>query len=58
MMEKEFGIDLSDAYLLLSVGPWFIMFVLDKINSNVVGFDIRGGAESVMITWAKKKMIK
>ncbi len=43
---------------ITSVGTWFIMYVLDKINSNVVGFDYRGGAESEMIAGAKKKMIK
>lgn len=53
MMEKEFGIELPDAYLLLSVccqrkrmrHECFIGYVLDKITVNVAVFDNRGGGK-------------
>lgn len=66
LMEKRFSIDLSDSYLLLTVGrqvkrkghQWFLEHVLDKIQSNVILLMIGEGPESEAIFDAKEKSNK
>jgi len=66
LMEERFSIDLSDSYLLLTVGrqvkrkghQWFLEHVLDKIQSNVVLLMIGEGPESEAIIDARDKSLK
>ncbi|REL33230.1 glycosyltransferase family 4 protein [Rhodohalobacter sp. SW132] len=61
-IEQEFGVDLTDRFLLLNVGrqvkrkghQWFIENVLDKIKSDVILLLIGEGPETAEILKAKE----
>ena len=64
-LEETFGIDLSNQYLLISVGRqvkrkghlWFIENVVDKIESNSIVLLIGDGPETEAINKATKNLI-